>query len=40
MRKLVFDSKNSTLIQPQIRQLSSHRSTKSFIPLCWYIYAD
>jgi len=30
--------KISTLIQTQIRQLSGHRSTKVFAPMCSYIY--
>jgi len=30
----------TALHQTQIRQLSGHRSTKIFIPICSYIYAD
>jgi len=40
MRKLVLNRKNSALIQTQIRQLSCHRSTKIFVPVYSYIYAD
>ena len=40
MRKLVWNLKNSALIQTQIRQLSGHRSANIFIPMCLYVYAD
>jgi len=40
MRKLVLNRKNSALIQTQIKRLSGHCSTKNFVPVCSYIYAD
>jgi len=40
MRKLVVNVKNDALIQTKIKQLSGHRPTNIFIPMCSHIYAD
>jgi len=35
-----IDFGQTALLQTQIRQLSGYLSTKNFIPMCSYIYAD